>query len=110
MTEPTDEQVIALYRTGKSIETVAAELTMKVSRARKILETADVLRPRGGITATERATLTGTAVRLYAAGRSIQAIADEVGRSYGFIQRALKVSDVTMRRRGTTAKTPASQP
>lgn len=48
----------------------------------------------------ERATLRARMVAAYTAGAPIRSIAEQVGRSYGFVHRVLCESDVALRSRG----------
>ena len=52
------------------------------------------------ITGAERGTLSDQLRKEYEAGRSIRAIAEETGRSYGFVHRVLQESGATLRGRG----------
>ncbi|GAB2812619.1 helix-turn-helix domain-containing protein [Actinocorallia aurea] len=52
------------------------------------------------ISGDQREELARTAVEQYAAGRSIRALAAELGRSYGFIHKLLVESGVELRGRG----------
>ena len=66
------------------------------------------------ITGAQRTTLASQYAKRYAAGESIRKIADDAGRSYGFVHGVLKESGVELRGRGgatrgvkKTASTPA---
>ena len=52
------------------------------------------------ITGAERGTLSDQLRKEYEAGRSIRSIAEETGRSYGFVHRVLQESGATLRGRG----------
>jgi Helix-turn-helix domain len=52
------------------------------------------------ITGTARSQLTADVTKKYAKGRSIRELADEQGRSYGFIHRLLVESGASLRGRG----------
>ena len=52
------------------------------------------------ITGTQRAALAAQYAKRYAAGESIRKIAEDEGRSVGFVHRVLKESDVDLRGRG----------
>ncbi|GAB2673781.1 helix-turn-helix domain-containing protein [Thalassiella azotivora] len=57
--------------------------------------------PKGRrIVGDARADLTADLVRRYEAGASIRDLAEETGRSYGFVHRIIKDSGATMRGRG----------
>jgi predicted transcriptional regulator len=52
------------------------------------------------ITGTARDELTVELVRKYDAGASIRELAEDSGRSYGFVHRVLADADITLRGRG----------
>ena len=52
------------------------------------------------ITGVERIKLTTQVVRAYGKGASVRELAEQHGRSYGFIHRLLNEAEVTMRNRG----------
>lgn len=52
------------------------------------------------LTGEDRDKLAAELVRKYESGSSIRALAEETGRSYGFVHRVLSESDVTLRGRG----------
>ncbi len=52
------------------------------------------------ITGSDRATLATDLSRKYSDGASIRSLAEETGRSYGFVHRILKESEVSLRSRG----------
>lgn len=52
------------------------------------------------LTGADRDKLAAELVRKYESGSSIRALAEETGRSYGFVHRVLSESDVTLRGRG----------
>ncbi len=51
----------------------------------------------------QRSELQGRLADRYAAGESIRSIADDIGRSYGFVHGVLRQSDTPLRRRGGSA-------
>ena len=58
------------------------------------------LKKGGRITGTDRDKLGSQLVKEYEKGVSIRALAEETGRSYGFIHQVLSESGVTLRGRG----------
>ncbi|MFB9376406.1 helix-turn-helix domain-containing protein [Kineococcus gynurae] len=52
------------------------------------------------LTGAERDELASTLSQGYSEGKSIRALAEESGRSYGFVHRILSESDVSLRSRG----------
>ena len=56
------------------------------------------------IVGAERDSLTDEVRGKYEAGASIRELAEQTGRSYGFIHRLLTESDTTLRGRGGSAK------
>ena len=63
-------------------------------------DTADTLKKGSRVTGGERDRLAADLRKKYDAGASIRALADSTGRSYGFIQRMLTESGVSLRGRG----------
>jgi len=61
---------------------------------------AETLRKGSRITGNARERLAADLKRKYGQGRSIRALAEETGRSYGFVHRMLSESGVTLRGRG----------
>ncbi|MEO7126394.1 MAG: helix-turn-helix domain-containing protein [Nakamurella sp.] len=59
-----------------------------------------MLRKGARITGTARVALASNVKKRYESGESIRALADETGRSYGFIHRLLVDADVPFRARG----------
>jgi hypothetical protein len=57
------------------------------------------------VTGTARRELAGQLVARYEKGASIRALAESIGRSYGFVHRVLSESDVTIRSRGGATRT-----
>jgi predicted transcriptional regulator len=57
------------------------------------------------ITGADRDKLGSQLVKNYEKGSSIRALAEETGRSYGFIHRVLSESGVTLRSRGGATRT-----
>ena len=66
------------------------------------------------ISGAQRTTLASQYAKRYAGGESIRTIAEDAGRSYGFVHNVLKESGVTLRGRGGatrgTKKTTGSTP
>lgn len=58
------------------------------------------------LTGADRTTLAGELVQKYESGSSIRALAEETGRSYGFVHRVLSESEVTLRGRGGATRGP----
>jgi hypothetical protein len=58
------------------------------------------LRKGSRVTGTARERLAADLKKKYSQGRSIRALAEETGRSYGFVHRMLSESGVTLRGRG----------
>jgi predicted transcriptional regulator len=52
------------------------------------------------VTGADRSKLAGELKRKYSSGASIRALAEETGRSYGFVHRVLSESGVPLRGRG----------
>jgi predicted transcriptional regulator len=52
------------------------------------------------VTGDDRAKLAGELKKKYTSGSSIRALAEETGRSYGFVHRVLSESGVPLRGRG----------
>ncbi|MCV2393344.1 helix-turn-helix domain-containing protein [Actinotalea sp. M2MS4P-6] len=66
--------------------------------------------PKGSrITGTGRTDLAGSLVQRYSKGESIRSIADDIGRSYGFVHGLLAESGVTMRSRGGATRGKAAE-
>jgi hypothetical protein len=61
---------------------------------------AETLRKGSRVTGSARERLAADLKKKYGQGRSIRALADETGRSYGFVHRMLSESGVTLRGRG----------
>ncbi|MEZ0493064.1 helix-turn-helix domain-containing protein [Kineococcus sp. TBRC 1896] len=61
------------------------------------------------LSGSEREQLAGELSRGYAEGKSIRALAEETGRSYGFVHRLLSENDVTLRSRGGATRGKARQ-
>ncbi len=61
---------------------------------------AETLRKGSRVTGSARERLAGDLKKKYGQGRSIRALAEETGRSYGFVHRMLTESGVTLRGRG----------
>jgi hypothetical protein len=56
------------------------------------------------ITGSTRDTLAPELKMMYEKGASIRALAESIGRSYGFVHRVLSASGVTLRGRGGTTR------
>lgn len=66
--------------------------------------------PKGSrITGGSRSDLAGTLVERYGRGESIRSIADDIGRSYGFVHGLLAESGVAMRSRGGATRGAAAE-
>ncbi len=63
------------------------------------------LRKRQRIVGKEREAVRQQLVARYQRGASIRALAESVGRSYGFVHRVLSESGVTLRGRGGATRT-----
>lgn len=61
---------------------------------------AETLRKGSRITGNARERLAADLKKKYSQGRSIRALAEETGRSYGFVHRMLSESGVVLRGRG----------
>ncbi|EDY45406.1 helix-turn-helix domain-containing protein [Streptomyces sp. SPB074] len=61
---------------------------------------AETLKKGSRVTGAARDTLAADLKKKYDGGASIRALAEETGRSYGFVHRMLKESGVTLRGRG----------
>ena len=60
------------------------------------------------VTGDDRSTLTSDLKRKYEGGASIRALAEEHGRSYGFVHRILSESGVALRGRGGATRKKSS--
>lgn len=67
----------------------------------------EVAKKGSRISGTERQTLAKELTTKYAQGSSIRALAEESGRSYGFVHRLLTESDTKLRSRGGSTKAAA---
>ncbi len=66
--------------------------------------------PKGSrITGAGRTDLAGSLVERYSQGESIRSIADDIGRSYGFVHGLLAESGVSMRSRGGATRGKAAE-
>jgi hypothetical protein len=70
---------------------------------------ADSVKKGARITGTDRSKLAGELTRKYTSGSSIRALAEETGRSYGFVHRILTENDVSLRGRGGATRGKAKQ-
>lgn len=61
---------------------------------------ADTVKKGARITGTDRTKLAGELKKKYSQGASIRALAEETGRSYGFVHRILTENEVSLRGRG----------
>ena len=61
------------------------------------------------ITGTERAELAAQLGQRYAAGESLRSIAEDTGRSFGFVHGLVKESGVDLRSRGGATRGPAAR-
>ncbi|WP_207931320.1 helix-turn-helix domain-containing protein [Streptomyces sp. 8K308] len=61
---------------------------------------AETLKKGSRVTGPAREQLAADLKRKYESGASIRALAEETGRSYGFVHRMLSEADVTLRGRG----------
>ena len=61
---------------------------------------AETVKKGSRLTGAERETLAAELSRGYSEGKSIRALAEETGRSYGFVHRILSESEVSLRSRG----------
>jgi hypothetical protein len=61
---------------------------------------AETVKKGARITGADRAKLAGELTKKYTNGASIRALAEETGRSYGFVHRILTENDVNLRSRG----------
>lgn len=61
---------------------------------------ADTVKKGARITGTDRTKLAGELKKKYSQGASIRALAEETGRSYGFVHRILTENEVALRGRG----------
>jgi hypothetical protein len=66
------------------------------------MPTTDTTTPKPGaqITGADRAKLAGELTKKYTQGASIRALAQETGRSYGFVHRILTENETVLRARG----------
>ncbi|RJK93781.1 helix-turn-helix domain-containing protein [Vallicoccus soli] len=61
---------------------------------------ADTVKKGARVTGDDRSRLAGELQEKYASGTSIRALAEETGRSYGFVHRILSESGTQLRGRG----------
>ena len=61
---------------------------------------ADTMKKGARITGVDRTKLAGELTKKYVGGASIRALAEETGRSYGFVHRILTENEVNLRSRG----------
>jgi hypothetical protein len=61
---------------------------------------ADSVKKGARISGSDRSKLAGELTKKYAQGVSIRALAEETGRSYGFVHRILTENEVRLRSRG----------
>ncbi|MGL5858629.1 MAG: helix-turn-helix domain-containing protein [Angustibacter sp.] len=60
------------------------------------------------LTGDDRTQMAQSVIELYQEGKSIRDIAEQTGRSYGFVHRVLSESDVALRGRGGATRRRAS--
>lgn len=60
------------------------------------------------VTGAARSSLASTMAKEYADGASIRALAEKNGKSYGFVHRLLRESEVTFRGRGGATRRPVA--
>ena len=65
----------------------------------------DAIKKGQRVTGTARDKLAADLKKKYEKGASVRALADSLGRSYGFVHRILAETDVTMRGRGGATRT-----
>src|ERR671932_564323 len=70
---------------------------------------AETVKKGARITGADRAKLAGELTKKYANGASIRALAEETGRSYGFVHRILTENDVSLRSRGGATRGKSKQ-
>lgn len=70
---------------------------------------ADSVKKGARITGTDRSKLAGELKKKYTGGASIRALAEETGRSYGFVHRILTENEVSLRGRGGATRGKAKQ-
>jgi hypothetical protein len=69
-------------------------------RVREGLDVAETLKKGARVTGADRTRLQGDLKKKYSSGQSIRSIAEDTGRSYGFVHRMLVESGVSLRGRG----------
>jgi hypothetical protein len=70
---------------------------------------AETVKKGARITGADRQKLAGELTKKYANGASIRALAEETGRSYGFVHRILTENDVSLRSRGGATRGKSKQ-
>jgi Helix-turn-helix domain len=70
---------------------------------------AETVKKGARITGADRAKLAGELTKKYTNGASIRALAEETGRSYGFVHRILTENDVNLRSRGGATRGKSKQ-
>jgi predicted transcriptional regulator len=70
---------------------------------------ADSVKKGARITGADRSKLAGELKKKYTQGSSIRALAEETGRSYGFVHRILTENEVPLRGRGGATRGKAKQ-
>ena len=70
---------------------------------------AETVKKGARITGADRAKLAGELTKKYSNGASIRALAEETGRSYGFVHRILTENDVNLRSRGGATRGKSKQ-
>jgi hypothetical protein len=80
--------------------TLKTGLRMVAHEHRRGGSVAETVKKGARITGADRAKLAGELTKKYTNGASIRALAEETGRSYGFVHRILTENDVSLRSRG----------
>ncbi len=70
---------------------------------------AETVKKGARITGADRAKLAGELTKKYANGASIRALAEETGRSYGFVHRIHTENEVSLRSRGGATRGKSKQ-
>jgi Helix-turn-helix domain len=94
------------FRRGKGVTAGGVVQTREAAWSRPAghdhgrADIAEEVKKGARITGADRSKLAGELTKKYTSGASIRALAEETGRSYGFIHRILTENDVTLRSRG----------
>jgi hypothetical protein len=89
--------------------TLKTGLTMVAHEHRRGGSVAETVKKGARITGADRAKLAGELTKKYTNGASIRALAEETGRSYGFVHRILTENDVSLRSRGGATRGKSKQ-